>query len=46
MKISVGIQERQVAWAHGISTNPIVYHGMRFLPEDFRPSEEGDEIQT
>lgn len=34
----------QTAWAHGISTNPIVYHGMRFLPEDFQPSEEGDEI--
>ena len=25
----------QTAWSHGISTNPIIYHGMRFLPEDF-----------
>ncbi len=24
----------KTAWAHGISTNPIIYHGMRFLPED------------
>lgn len=34
----------QTAWAHGISTNPIIYHGMRFLPEDFQPSEEGGGI--
>lgn len=25
----------RTAWAHGISTNPIIYHGTRFLPEDF-----------
>ena len=24
----------RTAWKHGISTNPIIYHGMRFLPED------------
>lgn len=24
----------QTAWAHGISTNPILYCGFRFLPED------------
>ena len=28
----------QTAWAHGITTNPIIYHGLRFLPEDFEPS--------
>ena len=27
----------RTAWAHGITTNPIIYHGMRFLPEDFTP---------
>ena len=33
----------QTAWKHGISTNPIIYHGMRFLPEDFirKPRKEG-----
>lgn len=31
----------QTAWRHGISTNPIIYHGMRFLPEDLIPG--GDE---
>lgn len=25
----------QTAWKYGISTNPIIYHGMRFLDEDF-----------
>lgn len=30
----------QTAWKHGISTNPIIYHGMRFLEEDFQPQEE------
>lgn len=25
----------QTAWKHGISTSPIIYHGFRFLPEDF-----------
>ena len=24
----------QTAWRHGISTNPIIYHGFRFHPED------------
>lgn len=32
----------QTAWRHGISTNPIVYHGMRFLEEDFEPGKEGE----
>lgn len=27
----------QTAWKHGISTNPIIYHGFRFLPEDLEP---------
>ncbi len=36
----------QTAWAHGISTNPIIYHGMRFLEEDFRPhGDSGDELR-
>ncbi|MGI6201762.1 MAG: hypothetical protein ACOYJA_13435 [Christensenellales bacterium] len=25
------------AWRHGISTNPIVYHGLRFHPDDLKP---------
>ena len=31
----------RTAWAHGISTNPIVFHGARFFPdeEEFRPAE-------
>ena len=31
----------QTAWAHGISTNPIVYHGAFFFPaeEEFEPAE-------
>lgn len=33
----------RTAWKHGISTNPIIYHGMRFLPEDFLPPKEGEE---
>ena len=24
----------RTAWKHGISTNPIIYHGFRFHPED------------
>ena len=31
----------RTAWAHGISTNPVVYHGAFFFPmeEEFRPTE-------
>lgn len=29
----------QTAWKYGISTNPIIYHGLRFLEEDFAPKE-------
>lgn len=25
----------RTAWSHGISTNPIIYHGLRFHPDDF-----------
>ena len=36
----------RTAWAHGISTNPIVYHGAFFFPmeEEFRP-EEGETLR-
>ncbi len=27
----------QTAWKHHISTTPIIYHGFRFLPEDYEP---------
>ena len=27
----------QTAWKHGISTTPIIYHGFRFLSEDYEP---------
>ncbi len=27
----------KTAWKHGISTNPIVYHGLRFHPDDLKP---------
>ncbi len=27
----------KTAWLHGISTNPIIYHGLRVHPEDFKP---------
>lgn len=27
----------RTAWRHGISTNPIIYHGFRFHPEDAKP---------
>ena len=30
----------QTAWKHGISTNPIIYHGMRLHPDDFAPRDE------
>jgi hypothetical protein len=26
----------KTAWKHGVSTNPIIYHGFRFIPEDFQ----------
>lgn len=29
----------QTAWKHGISSTPIIYHGFRFLPEDYEPVE-------
>lgn len=28
----------QTAWKHGISTNPILFMGFRFLPEEFNPA--------
>ena len=36
----------QTAWAHHISVNPIIYHGMRFLPEDFLPKTEDEEEKS
>ena len=34
----------QTAWQYGVSTCPIIYHGFRFLPEDFayQPSKPGE----
>ena len=33
----------RTAWSHGISVNPIIYHGTRFLPEDFVRPRQNDE---
>ncbi len=33
----------RTAWSHGISTNPILYCGFRFLPEDRQPHPASDE---
>lgn len=35
----------QTAWEFGISTNPIIYHGMRFLEEDFQWTAEEGEVR-
>ena len=34
----------RTAWKHGISTNPIIYHGMRFLPEDLGERHAGEPL--
>ncbi len=34
----------QTAWKHGISTNPIIYHGMRFHEDDFKTGEEYPDV--
>jgi len=36
----------QTAWKHGITTNPIVYFGMRFLPEDLNNRKWGEIPKT
>ncbi len=36
----------RTAWSHGVSTNPIIYTGFRFLPEDFaRKHVPGERLQ-